>query len=243
MKNKRNPVFSALACALCCVFMLAACNDGEKITTKVKDEAQWKQAIAAARDSENVDFYAEFREDAKTLEIHVKAVGSVQYILMRSSDAETVVSTLEYYYDGEYFYLNVADRELDYTWQKINAELSADEFAEPLVYVGKVYSGELLQDALGIDVTVKTPAELSNSYAEAQYGYNAQKYGSDAYVIIEGDPDADGFAYSLNFRLEYNYLRLSVRSANGNLVHTMGDEHDDFSVAVTVPTESVREVD
>lgn len=243
MKKKFIPLILALVCALCCTFWLAACG-GDDVTTKVKDEAQWKQAIADARKSDNISFTAEFEKDNTAMEIIIEAAGNAQYLKMIMSDKETSSSKIwEYYYDGNYVYLNVSEQELGYTWQKIDASSVIEEFGEPLSYIDRIYSGEIARDMFGVDLTFDGLDELANRYADAQYGFNSEKYGADTYVIIDGDISANGIVYTLNFKLEYSYLRLEINSSGWRVGHSMGDTYYHYSVEVTIPTESVQEAE
>lgn len=239
MKKKFLLIPVVLICALCCAFSLAACG-GDDVTTKVKDEAQWKQAIADARKSDNVRFTAEFENDDTSIELIIEAAGSAQYVKMTAHDKKTPkTDTAEYYYDGNYVYFNVAEKGLGYTWQKIDAKAEPDKYAEPLSYIEMVYSGELPRNMLGLDVKFDGLDKLSDRYADAQYGFDSEKYGADTYVIIDGDLGADGIVYTLNFKPEYKNLFLVINSAGWRVSHSMAGTYDRDWIVVNIPTESV----
>lgn len=222
----------ALVVALGCTFGLVACGD----PGKVKDEADWKKTIANIRKSDLIDFSATIKDkdkDRDLASIVIFASGKTQYLLstMYSYDAEghSDSDTSEYYYDGEYVYYNVSKEELGYTWQKIKANTVTEEFAEPVSYIDKIYSGELLRE-MGYNVTFDGLDELSERYADTVYNEDR------VYQITDGD-----LTYDIRFELDHkpNRMVFEINSSELYLYHNMGDSN----VTVTIPTESVQEVD
>lgn len=238
MKKKLISLILALVCVIACVFGLAGCNSWYK----VKDAAHWKQAITDARKSDQIKFsvtlWQATSEDSynKVAEMNIEASGNDQHIEMKMRNPETdKFDSVEYYYDGEYVYLNVKDQKLDYYWQKIKADTDfGKQFAEPLSYIDMVYSGEMARE-MGADVTFDNLDKLSERYADAVLGYEDESGGGEC---VYGIADVD-ITYFIMFVLEdHTELNLTIRSDNVYLWHEMGNE-----VTVTIPTTSVQEAD
>lgn len=232
MKKKLLHTLTATVCALCCASGLVACGGGND-TSKVSDEAQWKQVIADARSADNLLFSAEVTTAERRAEISIRAADGVQYLNMSNTEGSHS-EIWEYYYDGDYVYLNVIDQQLGYDWQKIDASTVTEEFPEPVSFMDKVYSGEMMREMFGVEVNFDDLDKLSLRYADAEYGKDSEKNGADTYVITDGEGD-DEITYLLNFNTAKNYLRLTIKTANATLVHQMNTD-----LVLNVPTESVQ---
>lgn len=233
MKKKITITLLAICVALSCAFSLAACDDNP---FKLKDESQYKQAIAdICTNCEFVTFSASL-EDKDTerdlADIYVHADGKAQYLRMNlysyDEDGHQSKKSEEYYYDGEYVYLNVEGQGYDFKWGKMKLELT-ENVPAPVSYIDKVYSGEIwsLFD-LDYSITVYDLDEMSNRYADMEF--------TDDYELTDGD-----FKYTIHFQdwdKTPHGIDYRIESSEFELLHIFMREYDN----VVVPTESVKDM-
>ena len=234
--KKAFKIVAALMCLatlLGVICLVAACDN---TSPAIEDETQWKQAFENARKSDQIHFKFELYDTetaALSMSIEMKASGNVEYLKQQLYDVETgeADETWEYYYDGEYIYLNVSEADLGYTWQKISVEDAKEEFPEPLSIIELIYDGDMFPVSFdGLD-------ELSERYADAS---SAVVDGIREYSITDGDA-ASEMSYKLRFAWEkgsYTGLELTSTSQFAYIFYGMGKTQ-----TIAIPTASVQEAE
>lgn len=229
MKKKLLTGILAISLAGALGVALAACGGD---LTKVKNEEHWKEVFDTARTSDRVSFRGVIFESEtgwNVAEFNIEAVGGVQHLKLEQKDAET----WEYYYDGDYVYLNVAGQNLGYTWQKIEAESVKEEFGEPLSYIDLVYSGEFAQIE-GLEwIPLNSLDELSQRYKDAEYGIGTS---SQSYTITDAKVTYIVDTYLGNKQPE---LLVVAECDTAYIAYGMGNA----SLKVSIPTTSVQEAE
>lgn len=199
----------SIVCAVCCVFAFAACSGNKK---EVKNEKEWKQYIAEARESDRIDFSAQISVSGwnQTQKIEVKVDGNIQYF--KSGD-------FAYYYDGEYVYMDVSSEFADtgYKWEKHRlTDEQKSEFVEPKSYIGQIYSGEYavlksLTELYEVDLSFDGLDEISNRYADADL--MVIEGIADGYKIEENNGMQDNKFYTVYFEINRNYSHVTYNAS------------------------------